>query len=207
MITTELVRTFLEQYYRNLETAEAHLNQLDSVVGDGEHGFNLRKSYGSVIAILPEIAALPLGDFLKKVGMTLLAAGGGTSATLYGFSFMKAAEVQAVHGTGLPGAAAIFQAVLEMMKERGKAKPGDKTMIDAFQPAVEALVAAANRGAAPREAFADAAKAAESGAQATAAMVGRMGRSLYAGERGVGTVDPGAASTALFFATLQSLFD
>jgi dihydroxyacetone kinase-like protein len=205
MLTTTLVGEFLNMYYERLMAEEAHLNELDSVVGDGEHGFNLKKSYSLVMEKLPEFAGLPLGDYLRKVGMTLLSAGGGTGATLYGFSFMKAAEVQATAGQDLAASAAIFRAALDMMKERGKARPGDKTLIDAFEPAVDALEAAVGGSASAAEAFSAAAKAAQAGAESTANMVGKMGRALYAGERGVGTADPGATSTALFFATLADL--
>lgn len=205
MLTKELVTALLRRYHARLEAEEARLNELDSVVGDGEHGVNLRKSYGLVVEKLPEFESLELGDLLRQVGMTLLAAGGGTTSTLYGFGFLKAAEVQASAGQDLPAIAQVFEAVLQTMKDRGKANPGDKTMIDAFQPAVEALRATASSGAPACEAFARAAEAAEAGAQATAGMVGVRGRALYAGERGMGTVDPGAASTALFFATLAEV--
>lgn len=202
MITSELVLNFLQNYYQCLEREEENLNRLDSVVGDGEHGFNLRKSYGQVIEKLPELNSLALPELLKKVGMTLLAAGGGTSATLYGFSFMKTAELLPNVGTDFSGSVAIFRAILDMMKERGKARPGDKTMIDAFEPAVTALEEAAAAGVKPQEAYKKAADFAEKGAEATREMIGKMGRALYAGERGLGTIDPGAASTALFFKTI-----
>lgn len=205
MLTKELVIALLRQYHARLEAEEARLNALDSVVGDGEHGVNLCKSYGLVVEKLPEFDQLELSDLLRKVGMTLLAAGGGTTSTLYGFGFLKAAEVQATAGRDVSAAAQIFAAVLQTMKDRGQANPGDKTMIDAFQPAVEALQAEVAAGSSAAKAFALAADAAEAGAQATAGMVGSRGRALYAGERGVGTVDPGAASTALFFTTLAEV--
>jgi len=126
MITNELVLKFLQNYYQCLEREEEHLNGLDSVVGDGEHGFNLRKSYGQVIEKLPELTSLALPALLKKVGMALLSAGGGTSATLYGFAFMKTAELLPTAGIDFSGSVTIFRAVLEMMKERGKARLGDK---------------------------------------------------------------------------------
>lgn len=203
MITNELVVNFLQNYYQSLEREEENLNRLDSVVGDGEHGFNLRKSYGQVIEKLPELTSLALPELLKKVGMTLLAAGGGTSATLYGFAFMKTADLLPTVGTDFSGSVVIFRAILEMMKERGKARPGDKTMIDAFEPAVATLEVAVAERVAPLEAYQKAADSAEKGAEATQEMIGKMGRALYAGERGLGTIDPGAASTALFFKTLS----
>lgn len=205
MITTELVSRFIVTYHDRLVAEEARLNELDSVVGDGEHGFNLKKSYSLVVEKLPEFAGLPLGDYLRKVGMTLLSAGGGTGATLYGFAFMKSAEVQATAGQDLAASAQIFRAVLDMMKERGKARPGDKTLIDAFEPAVVALEEAVADGFDAPAAFAAAARAAQAGAESTADMVGKMGRALYAGERSLGTIDPGAASTSLFFVTLAEL--
>lgn len=203
MITNELVVNFLQNYYQSLEREEENLNRLDSVVGDGEHGFNLRKSYGQVIEKLPELTSLALPELLKKVGMTLLAAGGGTSATLYGFAFMKTADLLPTVGTDFSGSVVIFRAILEMMKERGKARPGDKTMIDAFEPAVATLEVAVAERVAPLEAYQKATDSAEKGAEATQEMIGKMGRALYAGERGLGTIDPGAASTALFFKTLS----
>lgn len=170
---------------------------LDGVIGDADHGIAMAQGFGAVRAALaePGAAATPTGVFMTAA-KSFLNAIGASSGPLYATAFMRAGA--AVKGqTAVPGdaAAAMVAAMAEGIAHRGKARVGDKTMLDAWQPAAEAAAAANGSAAVVLDA---AAQAAEAGAAATAPMQAQLGRAARLGERSVGHVDPGAASAALF---------
>lgn len=175
----------------------AELTDLDRAIGDADHGTNLDRGFAAVAALeasgFPDAAAL-----LKQAGMTLVSTVGGASGPLWGTFFLRLGRAWPGPDADAPGIAAALQAGLDGVAARGKAEPGDKTMLDALAPAVEAFAAAAPHGLQP--ALDAAAAAAASGRDATAALVARKGRASYLGPRSVGHLDPGAASTALLFA-------
>jgi len=184
------------------------LNRLDAVLGDGDHGTGL--SAGFVVAVR-EVQALSCpapADVFKATAMALLNTMGGSSGALYGTFFLKAAHVVADRDV-LSGRdwVSLLEAGLEGVIERGKAHVGDKTMVDALQPAVVAFSKAVGAGQALHEAFCAAAQAADQGAQATAEMVARHGRSKFVGERALGHVDAGATSIAFIFLTASTCHD
>ncbi|MFF2274125.1 dihydroxyacetone kinase subunit DhaL [Agromyces sp. NPDC058136] len=172
---------------------------LDREIGDGDHGENMDRGFQAVAAKLDDLpAGSTPGDVLKLVATTLISTVGGAAGPLYGTAYLKAAA--AVGGaTSLdgPAVAALLAAARDGVVTRGKAEPGDKTMVDAWTPAVEAAEAAASAGADASEVFAAAAAAAEAGAVATEPLVARKGRASYLGERSAGHRDPGAQSSAL----------
>lgn len=172
---------------------------LDREIGDGDHGENMDRGFQ---AVLPKLDDLPAGstpgDVLKLVATTLISTVGGAAGPLYGTAYLKGA-VAAGPATSLDGAAiaALLAAARDGIVTRGKAEPGDKTMVDAWTPAVDAAEAAANDGGSAADVLAAAAAAARSGAEATEPLVARKGRASYLGERSAGHRDPGAQSTAL----------
>ncbi|RWZ51810.1 dihydroxyacetone kinase subunit L [Labedella phragmitis] len=172
---------------------------LDREIGDGDHGENLDRGF---TAVLPKLDALPgdstPGDVLKVVATTLISTVGGASGPLFGTAYLKASGAIAgraeIDATGL---VELLTAARDGVVLRGKAEAGDKTMIDAWTPAVDAAAAAAESGSDEREVLEAAAAAAEAGAVATESLVAHKGRASYLGERAVGHRDPGAQSSAL----------
>lgn len=187
---------------RSAEVIAEHrveLLTLDREIGDGDHGENMDRGFQ---AVLPKLDDLPAGstpgDVLKLVATTLISTVGGAAGPLYGTAYLKGA-VASGSATSLDGQAiaAVLLAARDGIVLRGKAEPGDKTMIDAWTPAVDAAEAAASDGADPAAVLAAAADAAAAGSDATIPLVARKGRASYLGERSAGHRDPGAQSTAL----------
>jgi dihydroxyacetone kinase-like protein len=192
------LRSFADAVTENAD----ELTKLDSAIGDADHGANMRRGMKAVVAKLdaaPDAAPNPL---LKTAGMTLVSTVGGASGPLYGTFFLRMASAagdrEELDAAGL---AAALRAGVEGVIARGKAEPGDKTMLDALVPAVDALDAAVAGGAGLGDALRAAATAAAEGSDATVPLVARMGRASYLGERSAGHRDPGAASAAILLDT------
>ncbi len=201
-VTVERLVGWLSAFRDAVHEHGDHLTELDSAIGDADHGTNLIRGMDAVMAAVgspPETA----GDLLKKVGMTLVTSVGGASGPLYGTFFLRAATA-AGDATVLDGPAllAALRAGLEGIVARGKAEAGDKTMYDALAPAIAAFEEALGAGAEPADAARAAADAAATGRDATEPMLALKGRASYLGERSVGHIDPGAASSALLLAAL-----
>ena len=180
---------------------------LDREIGDGDHGENMDRGFSAVLANLPDVAsdATP-GDVLKLVATTLISTVGGASGPLFGTAYLKAAG--AVAGVPeLDGAAivALLTAARDGVVLRGKAEVGDKTMIDAWTPAVDAAASAQAAGEPEAAILEAAAVAAAEGAAATEPLVARKGRASYLGDRAIGHRDPGAQSTALLLREAAAL--
>jgi dihydroxyacetone kinase-like protein len=173
------------------------LIDLDRPIGDSDHGENMNRGFEAVLAKLAEAPPETAAAALKLTAMTLMSKVGGAAGPLYGTAFLRAAtalgDTADVDAAALAGA---LQAARDGIVARGKAESGDKTMVDAWTPAVEAATAAAGGGDV-RKVLAEAATAAEAGAVATDPMLARKGRASYLGERSVGHRDPGAVSSAL----------
>jgi dihydroxyacetone kinase-like protein len=180
----------------------AYLTELDSAIGDADHGANLIRGMDSVMAALDPPSGTA-GDVLKKVGMTLVTSVGGASGPLYGTFFLRAAAAVG-DDAELDGDAllAMLRAGLEGIVARGKAEAGDKTMYDALAPALDALSASLADGGDLTAATRAAADAAAAGRDATEPLQALKGRASYLGERSIGHIDPGAASSALLVAAL-----
>ncbi|MDN4639541.1 dihydroxyacetone kinase subunit DhaL [Agreia sp. PsM10] len=172
---------------------------LDRDIGDGDHGENLDRGFSAVLPKLDDLAddATP-ADALKLVATTLISTVGGAAGPLYGTAYLKAAGAIAGQAE-LDGAAivALLTAARDGVVLRGKAAPGDKTMVDAWTPAVDAAAAALSNGSDEAGILDAAATAAEGGARATEPLVAHKGRASYLGERAIGHRDPGAQSSAL----------
>ncbi len=174
------------------------LSELDRVIGDGDHGENLDRGFQAIVQKLDADPPASPGAAFKLAAMTLMSKVGGAAGPLYGTAYLRAAtavgEAAQLDADLLVTALA---AARDGVVARGKAEPGDKTMVDAWSPAVDAARTAAASGAAPAEVLEAAATAAEVGATATKPLVARKGRASYLGERAIGHRDPGAVSSAL----------
>lgn len=184
---------------------QSWLTELDSAIGDADHGANMARGTGAVVEKFAGTAPATADELLKTAGMTLVSSVGGASGPLYGTVFLRmgmtAGAVAELDAAALGGA---LRAGLEGVVARGKAEAGDKTMFDAFAPALDAYDAAVADGSGLAAATRAAADAAAAGRDATLPLVARKGRASYLGERSVGHLDPGAASTALLFETLAA---
>ena len=180
-----------------LSENRAELNTLDRDIGDGDHGENMDRGFQAALSKVEGIQgdATP-GDVLKVVATTLISTVGGASGPLYGTAYLKASMV-AGNELDSNDVVAVLTAARDGIVLRGKAETGDKTMIDAWTPAVDAAARAAADGEDAAGVLAAAADAAEAGAIATEPLVARKGRASYLGERAIGHRDPGAQSTAL----------
>jgi len=188
------VRAFAEAVAENKD----YLTQLDSAIGDADHGANMARGMAAAVAALDGKPPTTAAALFKQVGMTLVSTVGGASGPLYGTFFLRMATAAGeADALDAPTFAKALRAGLEGVVARGKAEPGDKTMFDALAPAVDALDAALAAGTPLAEALRATAAAAADGRDATVPMLARKGRASYLGERSVGHQDPGATSTTL----------
>jgi dihydroxyacetone kinase-like protein len=200
-VSVETLVDWLSAFRDAVHEQGAYLTELDSAIGDADHGANLIRGMDAVMAAV-DASGSP-ADLLKKVGMTLVTSVGGASGPLYGTFFLRGAAT-AGDATRLDGQAllGVLRAGLAGIVARGKAEAGDKTMYDALAPALDAFEARLADDGDVVAAAAAAAAAAASGRDATEPMLALKGRASYLGERSVGHIDPGAASSALLLRTL-----
>ncbi len=196
-VTVEHLAAWLRDFATRVSENRTRLTDLDSAIGDADHGANMDRGMSAVVAGLDGTAAAA-GPLLKGAGMALVSKVGGASGPLYGTFFLRMATAAGDAESLDPVAfAAAFRAGLDGVVSRGKAGPGDKTMVDALTPAADALDAALADGGDLAAGLRSAAQAAEAGRDATTPMQARKGRASYLGERSVGHQDPGATSAAL----------
>lgn len=189
------IRAFAADVSANKE----QLTQLDAAVGDGDHGINMDRGMSAVLAKLDAATEeQDIGALLKTVGMTLVSTVGGAGGPLYGTLFLQmGTAVSGKDELGPDDWAAALEAGIAGVQARGKAEPGDKTMIDALIPGRDALESALAEGASFEDALRQSADAAGQGMRDTIPLVARKGRASYLGERSAGHQDPGATSSHL----------
>ena len=181
-----------------------HLVQLDAAIGDGDHGTNMTRGFEAVVQALDADRGSPPGKLLILSGKTLVSTVGGASGPLWGSALRSGGRVLGDQETFDPRQLVeVLAAALASVKDLGTAAVGDKTMVDALEPAVDTLRARVADGESLQHAVAEAAAAAESGMRATIPLQARKGRASYLGERSVGHQDPGATSTALIMRALE----
>jgi dihydroxyacetone kinase-like protein len=189
-----------------IEENAAALTRLDAAIGDGDHGTNMNRGFKAVLQRLDGLEAADLGSVFKAVGMALISKVGGASGPLYGSFYLAVGKGLGDADTVEDGAlAAALRAGYEGVVARGKAQLEDKTMLDAWHPALEALDAALAGGSDLGQALDQAELAAEAGMKATIPLVARKGRASYLGERSRDHQDPGATSTHLLVKTLADV--
>jgi phosphoenolpyruvate---glycerone phosphotransferase subunit DhaL len=207
VITLDQLTDWLRRFHELVIKNQVELTELDSAIGDADHGINMARGMTAVIDKLDGEQPVLANDLFKTVAMTLVTSVGGASGPLYGTFFLRLAgaagpaielDADALHTA--------LRAGLTGVVERGKAEPGDKTMVDALWPALDAMEVVIKKGGDLIAAVAAARDAAAAGRDATLPMVARKGRASYLGERSAGHMDPGASSMSLLFDALAAEF-
>ena len=186
-----------------MQENKQYLTDLDSAIGDADHGINMARGFKKVLERLPAIEDKDIGNILKAIGMSLISSVGGASGPLYGTFFMRAAvPVMAKEELSNEDMYNMLAAGLEGIISRGRAALDDKTMVDAWTPAIAALKSANEDGKDIVAAMTVCVAACEQGVQDTIPMLAKKGRASYLGERSIGHQDPGATSTYLLLNAL-----
>lgn len=198
MSDTESAIAVIRAMAAAMEENRQWLTRLDSEIGDGDHGTNMHRGFQAALERLDGAEPSSAADALKAVSMALISKVGGAAGPLYGTAFLRASTtLSGKENVSAEETAEALEAALAGVKQRGKAQAGDKTMVDALEPAVAAAKEAASSGKGVAEVFRAAAEAAAEGAEATVPLAARRGRASYLGQRAAGHKDPGAASTHL----------
>jgi phosphoenolpyruvate---glycerone phosphotransferase subunit DhaL len=198
------ISSWMHEIEASVRAERDHLVQLDAAIGDGDHGINMSRGFDAVVKALEADGGSPPGRLLILAGRTLVSTVGGASGPLWGSALRSGGRVlgdqPSFDGAQL---VEVLAAALASVKDLGTAALGDKTMVDALEPAVDTLRARVEAGEPIDRALDEAAAAAEAGMRATIPLQARKGRASYLGERSVGHQDPGATSTALIVRALQ----
>jgi dihydroxyacetone kinase-like protein len=196
MITLRQIIDWLQKLAAVYTEQKDFLSKLDSDIGDGDHGVNMARGFNAVTGAIGSASPADIGAAFKTVSMSLIKTVGGASGPLYGTFFLRAStELAGQEEADLDAWTSALEKGVQGIEQLGKAQKGDKTMIDAWLPALEALKGCGGREV--KDALKAAADAAEEGMKATIPLQARKGRASYLGERSIGHQDPGATSTFL----------
>ncbi|MGO1074401.1 dihydroxyacetone kinase subunit DhaL [Inquilinus sp. CA228] len=199
-VPADLLKATIRAVAERIVAHAEELTTLDQAIGDGDHGINLRRGFGAVLAELDATAAKPLPEALRAVGTTLVMKVGGASGPLYGTLFLALGKELPAAPTRADAARALAAAIAAV-QVRGKSEPGQKTMLDVLAPVQRALAEADGPlGAALRQ-------AADQAAEATVPMQATRGRASFLGPRSIGHMDPGARSSALIVAAVTEALE
>ncbi len=198
------ITSWMREIEASVRAERDHLVQLDAAIGDGDHGTNMTRGFEAVVQAFAVDGGSPPGKLLILAGRTLVSTVGGASGPLWGSALRAGGRVLGEQSTfEAHQLVDVLAAALASVKDLGTASLGDKTMVDALEPAVDTLRAQVAEGMPLDQAIDHAAAAAEAGMRATIPLQARKGRASYLGERSVGHQDPGATSTALIVRALQ----
>ena len=190
-------RRWIELAAADVAEQRDYLVDLDRAIGDGDHGENMDRGFKAAVEALGQAQPASVAEVLKTVAKTLMSTVGGAAGPLYGTAFLRASKAAGGGDLDGVGVAAVIEGALSGIQARGKATTGEKTMVDAWTPALEAARATAEAGGDAGVVLEAAATAAEAGAAATEPLRATKGRASYLGERSIGHLDPGAVSTSL----------
>ncbi|MBP3853915.1 MAG: dihydroxyacetone kinase subunit L [Erysipelotrichaceae bacterium] len=205
MVNTKECIRILVAISNAMEENAQFLTDLDAAIGDSDHGINLSRGFKKVEEILPTLADKPLDALFKKVGMTLVSTVGGASGPLYGTAFMKAgAALKEKEAMNIEEFIDAMEAAVGGVQMRGKAQQGEKTMLDAMIPAVQAMNAAKDKGQDAETILQAGVQAAKEGVEYTKTIIATKGRASYLGERSIGHQDPGATSFTILLETIAN---
>jgi len=205
-LTKQQIVAWLERCGEIFQQQRDFLTNLDTEIGDGDHGLNMNRGFSKVLEKLPSFADKDIGSILKNTGMVLLSSVGGASGPLFGSFFIRAAQSTAsLESLELPELYRMLQEGVDGVVARGKALPGDKTMCDVWWPVVAALKQAQNEGDSLTAALDRAVTQAQLGLEGTIPMQAKKGRASYLGERSIGHQDPGATSAMLMVEALAAV--
>ena len=207
-MTNDDVMRWLERTADVLHENRTYLTDLDSAIGDADHGINMDRGFSAVRDRFPTMATMDISTRLRTVGSTLVSTVGGAGGPLYGTAYLRAAGVVAgKQELSSADVVAMLEAFLGGIVARGKAQPGEKTMVDALTPALASARQALDEGATLAQITRRAATAAEEGMKATIPMLATKGRASYLGERSIGHQDPGATSSWLILRSLAETYE
>jgi phosphoenolpyruvate---glycerone phosphotransferase subunit DhaL len=203
MITSANLISFFDRFAAHIAEKKDYLTQLDSAIGDADHGANMHRGLQAILAKRADLESKDPSALLKAVAMILISTVGGASGALYGTFFLQSS----IAAAGKPeldsmDLVALLDKGLGGVIQRGKAAAGDKTMIDALEPAIRTLRASIEKDETLKVALTSAVKAADEAVVATIPLIARKGRASYLGERSIGHADPGATSASLLFQSL-----
>lgn len=203
MVVLDVAKTkkWMEYANEKIQAHKEYLTELDQAIGDGDHGINMSRGFQEVMAKIADSEYEHVSDVLKDVSMTLLSKVGGASGPLYGTAFLRMST--ALKGKAEIDVAAMvsaLEAALEGIKMRGKAEKGDKTLIDVWEPVIDYLKTETAIDLAGLE------SEAKRAFEATKELKAIKGRAAYLGERSIGHLDPGSASSYYIFAALSEVF-
>jgi len=197
------MKNLLKKIVQRLEIKESYLNHLDANIGDGDHGRTIVTSLRKALEGLGTEEDLDVGAFLKKVGRNLAFSGGAATGPLFGTAFIEAGKaLEGKEALSLRDWANALEAAQEGIKKRGKAKVGEKTMLDTIHPTVQSLKESLSRNESLKKALEKARQSAQRGMESTKDLVSKRGRSSRLGERTKGHIDPGAASSYFILETV-----
>lgn len=207
-INGKKVIEILTQIAEKIDENKGYLSELDATIGDGDHGINMSKGFKAVTEKLKEDDGLDIAGILKKTGMALVSTVGGASGPLYGTAFMKSSmSVNGKTEIDIKDFSNMLKDALDGIKMRGKAKAGEKTMIDALEPALEAINKGIEQGLESKEILKLAKEAAYNGVEYTKTIIATKGRASYLGERSIGHQDAGATSSAIILETIYDAIE
>lgn len=206
MLTKQHIIDWVDALADRFQEKKDYLTELDTAIGDADHGNNMNRGFKKVKEKLPEFTDKDIAAILKMVAMTLISSVGGASGPLYGTLFLQGAgkvgEKEELSGEDI---LAFWEAGIDGVKKRGKAEVGEKTMIDALDPALATLRNALGDGATILEALQKATQSAKEGMESTIPLIARKGRASYLGERSKDHQDPGATSSYYLFELLAEI--
>ena len=206
MTDSKKVIEVLTQISEQIQMEKEFLTELDNVIGDGDHGINMARGFKEVEKKLPDLIGKDIGAIFKAVGMTLVSTVGGASGPLYGTAFLKASAAVG-NKTEIDGGdfIAALEAAIGGIEMRGKAHEGEKTMLDALIPALNAMKKSYAESKDFKAALAQGVAAAEQGVEYTKTIIATKGRASYLGERSIGHQDPGATSSCLMLKVISRM--
>jgi phosphoenolpyruvate---glycerone phosphotransferase subunit DhaL len=207
-INGKRVIEILTQIAAKIDENKGYLSELDATIGDGDHGINMSKGFKAVTEKLKEDDGVDIAGILKKTGMALVSTVGGASGPLYGTAFMKSSmSINGKTEIDIKDFSNMIKDALDGIKMRGKATAGEKTMIDALEPALEAINKGIEQGLESKEILKLAKEAAYNGVEYTKTIIATKGRASYLGERSIGHQDAGATSSALILETIYEAIE
>ena len=207
-INGKKVIEILTQIATKIDENKGYLSELDATIGDGDHGINMSKGFKAVTEKLKEDDGVDIAGILKKTGMALVSTVGGASGPLYGTAFMKSSmSINGKTEIDIKDFSNMLKDALDGIKMRGKATAGEKTMIDALEPALEAINKGIEQGLESKEILKLAKEAAYNGVEYTKTIIATKGRASYLGERSIGHQDAGATSSAIILETIYEAIE
>ena len=190
-----------------IETNKDLLTELDSNIGDADHGINMSRGFQAIMGISTELSQLKFGEVLKKAGMTMLTKVGGASGPLYGSLLLGMSKCAPEEEIDLKELAKMLHSGIEDVKKRGKSDIGEKTMLDVLVPVSSQLDKEVNNFQSKEQLLENIVKQAEKGLELTRQMEATKGRASFLGKRSIGHLDPGAMSSCLLIKSICEMFN